>query len=562
VSRSWPRRRRSRVTATATLVAATALLAACGTASSPGGSASGTASAGTTETIAYPSTSVFEDIFNPFSPSVELPAKGMIYEPLFYFDTADAGKVDPWLATSYRWSNGGRTLTFDLRHGVKWNDGTPFTSADVAYTFNLLKSNPSFNTASLPIASATAQGQYTAVVNFSSPAYSDLVYAAGQTYILPAHIWRTVKDPATWPDPKPVGTGAYELSSVGGEYMTLTANPDYYLKGMPQVKTWRFVAYNGNTSEDLAIESGQSDWANAYIPNIQQDYSSKDKNYIVSDIPLGIAYLIPNMVSGPTTSLAVRQAISDAIDRTTVSKDVYNGYASATNPEGLLLPNFSEYLDPSLANAKFTYSAAAAKKVLTSAGYTMDSSGYFEKNGQQLTLTATVIGGYTDYVQDLQIMVPELQQAGIDLTLREESSAAFTSDMDTGNFQLLMTSGGYTPSAYVYYKNFIDSQGVPPIGKIDTGPDAGRYNNPTVNSLLSTIASTDSLSVQKQALYQIEQIFASQLPLIPLFDQQDEAEFNGNDLANIPSVSNPYAAATIYSTPDIGWTAMHLQLAK
>jgi peptide/nickel transport system substrate-binding protein len=562
VSRSWPRRRRSRVTAAATLVAATALLAACGTASSPGGSASGTASAGATETIAYPSTSVFEDIFNPFSPSVELPAKGMIYEPLFYFDTADVGKVDPWLATSYTWSNGGKTLTFDLRHGVKWNDGTPFTSADVAYTFNLLKSNPSLNTASLPIASATAQGQYTAVVNFSSPAYSDLVYAAGQTYILPAHIWKTVKDPATWADPKPVGTGAYELSSVGGEYMTLTANPDYYMKGMPQVKTWRFAAYNGNSSEDLAIESGQSDWANAYIPNIQQDYLSKNKNYVVSDIPLGIAYLIPNMVSGPTTSLAVRQAISDAIDRTKISEDVYNGYASATNPEGLLLPNFSEYLDPSLANAKFTYSAAAAKKLLTSAGYTMGSNGYFEKNGQQLTLTATVIGGYTDYVQDLQIMVSELQQAGIDLTLREESSAAFTSDMDTGNFQLLMTSGGYTPSAYVYYKNFIDSQGVPPIGKIDTGPDAGRYNNPTVNSLLSTIASTDSLSVQKQALYQIEQIFASQLPLIPLFDQQDEAEFNGNDLANIPSVSNPYAAATIYSTPDIGWTAMHLQLAK
>ena len=50
------------------------------------------------------------------------------------------------LATGYSWSNGGKTLTLTIRSGVKWNDGKPFTASDVAYTFNLLKSNPKLYT--------------------------------------------------------------------------------------------------------------------------------------------------------------------------------------------------------------------------------------------------------------------------------------------------------------------------------------------------------------------------------------------------------------------------------
>ena len=71
---------------------------------------------------------------------------------------ADSSQTHPWLATSYAWSNGGKTLTFDLRQGVKWSDGTPFTSADVAYTFNLIKSNAALNESALPITSAVAEG--------------------------------------------------------------------------------------------------------------------------------------------------------------------------------------------------------------------------------------------------------------------------------------------------------------------------------------------------------------------------------------------------------------------
>ena len=83
-----------------------------------------------------------------------------------------------------------------------------------------------------------------------------------------------------------------------------------------------------------------------------------------------------------------------------------------------------------------------------------------------------------------------------------------------------------------------------------------------MDSLLSQIAGTANTSVQDPDFHQIEQIFASQVPDIPLFNQQDEIEFNGNAVSNYPTVSNPYAAPAVYIQPDIGWVAARLVPAK
>src|SRR5579859_6195399 len=68
---------------------------------------------------------------------------GLIYEPLLQFDIAAPPKYYPWLATSYQWSNGGKTVSFTIRQGVKFSNGTPLTPADVAFTYNLVKNNKS-----------------------------------------------------------------------------------------------------------------------------------------------------------------------------------------------------------------------------------------------------------------------------------------------------------------------------------------------------------------------------------------------------------------------------------
>jgi peptide/nickel transport system substrate-binding protein len=123
----------------------------------------------------------FVENFNPFSPNAQRPTLGMIYEPLMYFNIAKAGTPAPWLAQKFAWSDSGRTITFTMRPDAKWSDGQAVTGADVAYTFNLLKSNPALNQAGLPISSATSLSPDTAVVKFSQPSYAAVNYIAGTT---------------------------------------------------------------------------------------------------------------------------------------------------------------------------------------------------------------------------------------------------------------------------------------------------------------------------------------------------------------------------------------------
>ena len=122
---SWRPWRVRGIAAGATIVAV-GLLAACGGSSSGGSGSSSSGTAGVL-TVATGATA-YPDDFNLYSPNAEDATNGMIYEPLFFYNTAKAGDIQPWLGTSYAWSNGGKTLTVQLRHGVKWTDGKPFTS--------------------------------------------------------------------------------------------------------------------------------------------------------------------------------------------------------------------------------------------------------------------------------------------------------------------------------------------------------------------------------------------------------------------------------------------------
>lgn len=534
-------------------------VAACsGSGSSPASGAGGPSGVVTVDTGAA---SAFQADFNPFSPNDSAATNGMIYEPLYYFDTVDSTKIDPWLATGYTWGEGGRSLTFTLRQGVTWNDGQKFTAADVAFTFNKMVSEPTpFNGYNLPVTGATTSGEDTVTINFSKPVYSDFYYIAGKVDILPEHVWKSVSNPSTWQNSTPVGTGAFEVSSVTPQVMTLTANPHYYQAGYPKIKTARFLSYSGNTASNAAIEDGQLDWSGNYIPNIQQNYLGKNPKYQLVNIPLAVAFFVPNLKSGPTAQLPVRQAISDALGRTFISQTVYDGQAPATNPEALLSPNYTAQIDRSLpTQINGNADAAKAKQDLESAGYRLGSDGMFtEPGGKPLSITVEVISGYTDYVQIVQVAQQQLKAAGINLQVQSESAQTFGNDQDNGDFQMLIDNFGYTPNAYAYYYNLLDSAVAPKPGTPDTLGNYGGYDNPEVDSDLATIAGTGDTSMQNPAFYDIERHMVDDMPLIPLFEQQNEQEFNGSVVTGYPTQSNPYASAAIYMQPDIGWVMMRL----
>src|SRR6516165_12373939 len=120
--------RRHKAIATVALIAAGLLAAACGT--SP--SSTSTSGPSGVLTIDNESGGTWTCNFNPYNLSYISYSMGNVYEPLVFINTLHSGQATPWLATSWAWGNGNKTLTFTIRNGVKFSNGDPLTAADVA----------------------------------------------------------------------------------------------------------------------------------------------------------------------------------------------------------------------------------------------------------------------------------------------------------------------------------------------------------------------------------------------------------------------------------------------
>jgi peptide/nickel transport system substrate-binding protein len=109
--------------------------------------------------------------FNPWAPAMTN-GTGMIWEPLLWFNLLKGGKLSPWLAKSYKWSKDGKTLTFNLRPGVTWNDGKPFTSKDVLFSYQMAVKYPDFGYCTchpLPLGSAAGTASCRPFIQMTSP---------------------------------------------------------------------------------------------------------------------------------------------------------------------------------------------------------------------------------------------------------------------------------------------------------------------------------------------------------------------------------------------------------
>lgn len=485
--------------------------------------------------------------FNPFdSTSADniLGATNFIYEPLIQFDLLKPGTTYPWLATSYAWSNGGKTITFHIRSGVKWSNGTPFSASDVAFTFSLLQKYSSLNTSGLAITSASAPNATTAVINFSAPSYV-LLYNIASTPIVPKSQWSSVGNPATYTDPNPIGTGPYVLTTFSPEGLTLTKNPHYWQAGKPVVQKVDFPVYDSNSSANLALEQGTLDWGGNFVSNIKTAYVAKNPAANHYWMPaLQTEALFPNLTKFPLNSLAVRQAISDAVNRSIISADGEDneqppaiGAGAAT---GLTLPADKSYLTSATKKYTFQLNVSKAKSILQAAGWKMGSNGYFvSPSGKPLAFTIEDPSAYSDFMTDDQIMASELKKAGMDVTVSGVSVAKWTTDLATGNFQAIAHWGTSGPTPYNLYNNWLNSSLSAPVGQSASG-DYERFNSPQADALLKQFASTSNTTVQKQAIVGLEKIVATQLPIIPLFYGVAWDEYNTSKFTGWPTASNPY----------------------
>jgi peptide/nickel transport system substrate-binding protein len=514
-------------------------LAACGSSPSSGKSSA----KGTSNTLVMessPENSITKD-FNPFVSTVApqgMGATGLIYEPLLQFDLAAPPKYYPWLATSYAWSNGGESLTFTIRQGVKWNNGTPLTPADVAFTYNLVKANAAINLAGITISSVSTSGN-TVTLNFPAAQYLNLQEIAGVP-ILPQAIWSKAGSPTTFTDSDPVGTGPYVLKSFTPQGFTLTKNPSYWQASQVKVQNVYFPVYTSNTSATSALFTGAIDWTGNFIPGLQKDFVSTAPSYHhFWEAPGSTNALMPNLNKWPTNQLAVRKAISLAVNRSVLANEGEAGLENpVTNTSGITLPTFSAWAGPAAADTvSATGSAAAAAQVLTAAGYKKGSDGFFALGGKEVTVTLISPSSYTDYAEVGSLIAQELKAAGINASFQGLTVNAWNADLADGDFSISehWSNNGLTP--FNLYDNWLNSALDSSTGA--TG-DYERLNNPAMNAALTKLAGAGSVTEQTADLAPIESYVAANLPVIPITTASEWFEYNSQKFVGWPTQADPY----------------------
>src|ERR1700730_5076136 len=550
-----------RLKAIGVLVSAGLLAAAC---SSGSGSGSGSnSSAKSVVTISNENGALWTCGFNPFLGADQLLSVGFVYEPLVYVNPLQNGKTTPMLATAWTWGAGNKSITFTIRKGVKFSDGTPMSASDVVYSFGLIKKNAALDlTGVWSVLSGVSQtGSDQVTMTFTAPAVPYFYYIADQTPIVPAHVWSKIANPVAYAVSHPVGTGPYVVNPCTTANITYTANSHYWQPGEPHITKVEYPAFTSNNTANDQLANGQAQWGSQYIPNIKAFYTSKSPANHYWFPPTVNVSLVPNLTNPLRPNVKARQAMSYAVDRGKVSTIGESGYEPPANQAGIVTPTFSSWLDSSLASQyNYAYNPAKGKQMLASAGFTMGSDGIMANSkGQKLNFTVINIGGYSDWVASMQVVAQNLKAVGIQLTPDNLTNTDFTAALYAGKYQLAYyDQQSFGPGPYYELRNWLDSANTAPIGKT-AASNYERYINPATDKLISSYAATTDVSVQHSVVNQLQQVMLSQLPIIPVVEAVDWYQYNTSSLTGWPTPSNPYAQPSAYAFPDMEQVLLHLK---
>lgn len=510
----------------------------------------------------------FTDNFNPFDASsfaTSLSVRSLIYEPLVEIDLLKSNVIHPWLATAWSFSDGGKALTFTLRHGVKFTDGAAFTSADVASTFDLIKAYPAANYSGVPTMSsnATTHGAYSVTLHFASPAYTDFPEIAANTFIVPKTFVSAnniTGSPATATITSPIGTGPYVLSNYSAQVVTYSRN-NHYWDGRPKIAFVKVPSYSTNSAASEALSSGQLDWAGNDIPDINAVFVDKDKatnHYFFA--PGSTVTLILNVHKGVLGDPKVREAISYGVNRDKLSTIGESGYeAPATSSSGLILPNQASYLLKQYKNdLPGKPDVKKMSSILKSDGYKKVGK-WWEKAGKKIQFTIIDPSAYSDYFEDENLIASELQSEGIDASFQGVATSAWYSDYPVGDFDATIHWGSGGVSPFVQYQNWMDYTQSAPEGKSATA-DYGRFDNGSAQAALTKMEGTDPTKTKAvtSAVDALERIFATDVPQVPLLYGADWDEYSTAHFTGFVTSSNPYMDPSP-GDPQLPYILMHLK---
>lgn len=484
--------------------------------------------------------------FNPYLPNnaLSLGSGGMIYEKLVQINYVKVGHDIPWLAKTWKWTNDNKTLTLQLQQGVKFSDGKPFSSADVVFSYDLMKKFPALNSTGVDFETVKAVDENTVELDFKTPSQVNAPAILSQV-IVPKHIWSKVKDPTKYADKDPVGSGPFTLSKFSPQSYLLVKNTDYWQTGKPKIGGIRFISYKDNPSQAQALVQGKIDWDGTYIANAKATYLDKNKNFHYWAPDVGMDGLIPNLDVWPLSELSVRKAISLGVDRVQIaaSRDSH----SATSQIGLPMPAFKDAIAPKYKDMNFTQDTKAANKLLTDDGFTKNGDGYYQKDGKEIAFKITVPSAYTDTVAPAQVLVSQLKDLGMRVTIDGVSVDSINDLTSTGKFQATI---GYpvdsAPTVYSFYDNIMNPKYYKPVGEATpTLQNIDRFQNPEAQQLLEAYPNK-ATDVERSAIVEkLEGIWIENLPMITMFYWGYYGDYSTEKVTGFPTPENPYYAPNV-----------------
>jgi peptide/nickel transport system substrate-binding protein len=283
-----------------------------------------------------------------------------VYEGLVKLDPE--GKVAPLLAQSWTVSGTGLVYTFTLQKGVRFQNGDALSAQDVVFSFERVLAPASTHPHKddmAPVKTIKAVGPNTVRVTLKHRSHGWLYAMAG-----PAGVILDPKAISTIAT-HPVGTGPYSFASMNTGYsVTLTKNPTYWgtPAGLDKVVFRYYEDPNSLVNAELTGDVDIID--NVQAPELMKQFSDTKRYTVVQGLTNGKVVLSINNSRTPLNKLAVRRAISYAIDRKALIRTAYAGYGKLIGTHSS--PSDPWYLDLSKA---YPYDPAKAKQLLAQAGY-------------------------------------------------------------------------------------------------------------------------------------------------------------------------------------------------
>ncbi len=548
-TRMSPNRKWKRAALAAGLAASLGLLAACGgggsgTDGSAGQSGEGSADGPTLIAFAGTQTPVVAN-FNPYSPTALHAALGGVYEPLFFYNKAEAREPIALLGESTEWSEDGTELTIKIRDGVKWNDGEPLTSDDIKYSFTNEGVQMDY------VEDVEVIDDTSVKLHFNQPSFTNEYSILGATYIVPEHVFSGVSDLVTFDNATtPVGTGPFMVENVTDAAYTMVANPDYWDAERPGINRVQYLGIDGNSSAESLFKAGELDYSTFFVPQPDALVKPHDLGYLNVASPNPTVVMICSNAelgcTGAQTHKEVRQALNLSINRGEINEKAYYNLAQPASPtfvkpdrdeawvaEGMPLTNPDD-ADP-----------AAAKEVMEAAGWTLGSDGIYEKDGERASIKLESVEGWSDQNAAAELMVSQAKAAGIELQNGTITNDQYSDRRMTGDYQLFTGALFGTPISdpFTIYRNSFTTDFTQPVGTSlePNQTNYSRYSNPAVDEAVAAAATTNDTEQLKAAYAIVQENIVEDVPYISLFHGGSQTFFNQTDFTGWPTEDDLYA---------------------